>query len=283
MPTPANLATAYTATLDRLTGHLTAALLAIWADLPGYDDTAADQFHGLAVPIVSDFATAAGVATTDYLATVLAFPVQPAPDLFVADAAARCYDPFDRLGRLLSDGTPFDDAVQGARSVVEALGSDTVHRTARSAMGAAQVPLGVRWQRRLASKCCPWCMKLSAVTFDTAGQATFGHANCRCVAVPHDDGIAGHNATIRQAEGFDPEAERLYDKRHARKRLRDSERTARRRSAQAAQEATIEPDPLRRDRLETRAQEWETRAEAAAERLRIMETGTHRLPGQQAA
>lgn len=277
MPAPAALAASYATTLDRLTERATASLLAAWAALDRLDDAGADLFHATAVPIVTDFATAAAITTTDYLATSIGTAPAQVPQLFVADAAARCFDPFDRLGRLLADGTPYDEAVQGAQGVVEALGSDTVYRTARSTMGVLSPP-HVKWQRRLASKCCPWCMKLSAVVFDFAGQATFGHAYCRCVPVPLDDAIAGHNASIRDGEGFDAQAERLYDKRHARKRLRDSERTARRRSEQAARDAATEPDLARRDRLETRAQEWETRAEAAAERLRIMETGTHRLP-----
>lgn len=282
MSNRAAVATAYAATLENLADHAQRSLALLWASLATYDDIGADQFHATATAITTQFATAAANTTSGYLLTITGTPPPPAPQLFVADAAARCFDPFDRLGRLLADGTPYQEAVTSGQAVAEALGSDSVYRTARSTMGAISEGSRVQWQRRLQGKCCPWCMKLSSVVFDSAGQATFGHANCRCLPVPADV-IGDHNTAIRDAEGFDPQAEKLYDQRHARKRLRDSAKTATKRSEQAARDALTEPDPLRRDRLETRAQEWETRAEAASERLRIMETGTHRLPGQLAA
>lgn len=268
------LAGAYTATLNRLADHSQATLERIYTGLGSWDDLAADQFHSLAKPLVTATAQAAMDATAGYL---VALGTEPAPpsDLVVADAAARCYDPFDRLGHDLLQGLSWDDAVAGGRSAASALGDDAVFRTARN--GLAQMGVDMRnWQRRLSSGCCQWCMKLSHVVFDSAGQATFGHAHCRCVPVPVD-AIGDYNAAIRDANGFDPEAERRFDQRHATNNLRKQIRTADRRQAEAQRQLLTEQDPARRDRLETRVQEWETRGEAARERLRIAETGSHRL------
>jgi hypothetical protein len=271
MAAGAVLAAAYAETLALLADETTAQTLAVFDALGTYGN--GDAFHDQARPIVEAAAQATIDTTGGYLDASGFNPTTPS-DLIVADAAARCYDPFDRLARNLARGMDFAEALAGARSQVEALGDDSVHRTARSAM--AQMAGEGPFIRRLSSGCCQWCMKLSAVEFRTAGDATFGHAHCRCVPVPTGE-VAIHNAAIRGGEGFDARAEHLYDQRDARRSLRKQISTARRRSEQARIEQVTEPDPVRRERLSIREQEWETRAEAAAERLRILETGSHRL------
>ena len=85
--------------------------------------------------------------------------------------------------------------------------------------------------------------------------------------------MASHNRTIIDAAGGDVEV-RKYKQLG---KLRQSERIARRRQEQARRELLTETDPARRDRLGIREQEWETRAERAAERVRLLTTGTHQL------
>ncbi len=265
------LAGAYTAQLGRLADETERRLAILFDSLDTYDN--GDLFRDQARPVVSAAAQATIDVTGGYLDASGFTPAAPS-ELIVADAAARCYDPFDRLARNLSKGMEFAEALTGARSQATALGDDAVHRTARNAM--AQMGPSGTWMRRLAAGCCQWCMKLSSVEFNGPGEATFGHSHCRCVAVP-TGAVAGHNGSIRDAEGFDAAAEDLFDKRKARRSLADQAKNARRRSEQARLEQITEPDPARRERLSIREQEWETRAEAAAERLRILETGTHRL------
>ena len=271
MASPAALAQAYTRTLARLADHTQRLLIVQFDGLTTYEN--GDAFHNKARPVV-EAAAQATVDTTGAYLEAAGYTPGAASDLVVADAAARCYDPFDRLARNLSNGMSFTDALAGSRSQVAALGDDAVHRTARDSM--AQMGPRTDWMRHLAGGCCSWCMKLSSVVFDYAGQATFGHAHCRCVPVP-TGAVADHNAKIRGAEGFDPHAEDLFDQRQARKSLRDQAKNAQKRSKQARIEALTETDPARLERLSIREQEWETRAEAANERLRILETGTHLL------
>lgn len=274
MPPAVLVASRYAAALNRLADRSQTALERLYVGLGSYDEVAADRFHDLAKPLVERVATATVNTTSSYLYTVTGAPVFPPSPLVVADAAARMYDPFDRLARNLANGMPWTEAVDGGRSQAAALGDDAVFRTARQSMG--QMTDMRDWKRRLSGGCCQWCMKLADVVFDFADQATFGHSHCRCLPVPVD-AIGSHNDQVREANGFDAQAEHLWDQRQNRKRLKDSAKNAQQRSDAAAAEALTEPDPKRRDRLETRAQEWETRAEAANERLRILETGSHRL------
>lgn len=265
---------AFTRVLDHLADTTQARLVATFDTLGGYDEDAAWLFRSRVRPLITSAAQASINASSGYL-TALGMEVGPASGLVVADSAARCLEPFDRLGRNLNSGMQWMDAVTGARSMASALGDDAVYRTARN--GIAQMSkTPVKWQRRLSSKCCDWCMNLSGVEFFSAAQATFGHNRCRCVPVPLA-AIGDRNAKIRESEGFDELAQRRFNGRVERRRIQDQERLAARRSREAAAEALTEPDPIRRERLETRAQEWETRSEAAAERLRIFDTGSHLL------
>lgn len=272
MPSAAALAGAYAGTLGRLADRTERILLVLFDSLDTYDN--GDLFHEQAQPYVAAAAQATIDTTGGYL-DASGFTPSATSDLIVADAAARCFDPFDRLASDLSKGFPWGDALAGARSQAAALADDAVHRTARDAM-AQMAPDHRQWYRRLSSGCCQWCMKLSAVEFRSAGDATFGHAHCRCVPIPSGE-VAIHNAAIRGGEGFDARAEDLYDQRDARRSLKKQAENAQRRSEQARTEQLTESDPVRRERLSVREQEWETRAEAAAERLRILETGTHLL------
>jgi len=271
---------AYSDTLDGLAGGLRATLLALWDALGAYDDAAINAYREQAAPLMEGAALATVDMTTAYLEQLGIETVEVSP-LIAADAAARVHDPWDRLAANLGREMPFDEALAGARSQVDSTATDTVYRSAR--VGMAQAAPGVtQWRRQLHPEqsktgCCQWCMKLTTAVFYSAGDAIFGHNRCKCM--PQPAGLAVKpNAKARADQGFDANAERLYNKRNARTRLRKSVTTAERRKSEALKELRRERDPQRRDRLETRAQEWETRAEAAAERLRILETGTHILP-----
>lgn len=266
---------AYHETILRLGEHTARTTASMFAGLATWDEAASVLYDQQARPLV----TAAAQAAVD-TAAGLAYHYDPtttaaASDLAVADAAARTFDPFDRLARLLANGATFEDALTGATSAAEALGRDAAVRTARQTLGEL-LPGHTAWQRRLTGKSCQWCMKLSSTIFTSAAQATFGHDNCDCVAVPADL-IGDHNTTVRSEAGFDPAAEKLFDQRKYRSNLRRSTRTAQKRSAEARQELLTETNPLRRERLSQREQDWETRAERSAERLRILETGSHQL------
>jgi hypothetical protein len=262
---------AFLTLLNQLSGETRRELLGIWDALDDYGDAGASLFYELARPLIEASAAAAQDATTGYLTSAGVALRAPADPIFAADAAAKAFDPFDRLARNLASGMTWDDAVAGARSVVNSLGSDAVFRSTRDTIAQTSYRNG-EWKRRLSGGCCQWCMKLSNVTFDFASQAMFGHANCRCVPLPVTPNMAARNASIRRAEGFDPAAEERYDQGQARSRLRRSARTARERGRQAADELVTEQDPARRRRLEQRVDAWNVRAEAADRRLELMDT-----------
>lgn len=266
----------YQANLEVLAGRTSAALLRAWVYASPWDFDGEGRFHAVAKPIAIGAATAA-------VNTSVAYARVSAPDLatgtpsplIVADAGARMFTPFETLSSRLATGERWTDAVGTAREVVVALGSDVVHGPARQAV-ADVMPGASPWVRRLNSGACEWCLNLSGVQWPTASSATFGHSRCACVAVPVGD-AGDHNDRLRAEAGFDQQAKNLYRVRDQRARLRDSEALARRRQAQAQADQLTEVDPARRERLSIREQEWETRAEHAAERLRLLETGTHRL------
>ncbi len=252
---------AYARTLDRIANAVRRGLLSIWDALPAYDEASQLLFVEQAAPLLDAAARATVAATDAYMATIDVDPRSDRDDLIVADATARAFDPFDRLARNLSKGMPWEDAITGARSVASDVGNDSVFRTARTSMAWKGWQL-TDWQRRLQGGCCQWCMKLSSVVFDTAGDATFGHANCRCLPFPVEE-VAGANEAVRAEEGFDAKAEALYNQRQAATRQRQSASNARSRADQARTELLTEDDPARRQRLEQRAQDWDARAEAA--------------------
>lgn len=241
-------------------------LLAIWDTLAPWGDTELDEFRRIARPLVEAAAQVGVDATTTYVRTALGADPGVVSPLLVEDAASRLYDPMDRIGRLMSSGASFEEATRAARQVVDDIGHDTVYRSARQAMGEAG-PVGKQWQRRVTGESCKWCLSLASATFYTAESATFGHTHCDCLPVP-TEATADHNQRIIDAAGGDLEVKRYKQA----GKLRQSERTARRRQEQARAEQVTETDPARRERLSIREQEWETRAERAAERLRLLVT-----------
>jgi hypothetical protein len=270
------LADRYQANLEVLAGRTSAALLRAWAYASPWDFAGEGRFHQVAKPIAIGAATAAVNASTAYAtATDPELATGTPSPLIVADAGARMFTPFETLSSRLAAGDRWTAAVDAARDVVDALGSDVVLSPARQAV-ADVLPAVSPWVRRLNSGACPWCLNLSGVEWPTASSATFGHSRCQCVAVPAFD-AGDHNDRLRAVAGFDQQAKNLYRIRDQRARLRDSESLARSRQAQAKADQLTEVDPARRERLSIREQEWETRAEHAAERLRLLETGTHRL------
>jgi hypothetical protein len=247
------------------------ALVALWDSLDDYGDRGQTMFYEMARPLMEAAAAAAQDATTGYLTSAGVTLDAAADPIFAADAAARVYDPFDRLARNLASGMEWDDALAGARTVVNSLGTDSVYRSSRDTIAQTAYRSG-EWKRRLSGDCCQWCMKLSNVTFDFASEAMFGHANCRCVPLPVTRDLNASNATVRKSEGFDPAAEERYDQAQAQARVRRSARTARKRRDEAAAELATEADPARRLRLEQRVESWDVRAEAADKRLALMDT-----------
>lgn len=239
-------------------------LLAIWDTLAPWGDAELDEFHRIARPLVEAAAKVGVELTTAYAETALGADPMAISPLIAEDAASRLYDPMDRIGRLMSNGSTFTEATVAARQVVDDLGHDSVYRSARQAMGEAG-PVGKQWQRRVSGASCKWCLSLAGATFYTAESATFGHTHCDCLAVP-TEATAAHNQQIIDAAGGDIEVKKYKQA----GKLRQSERTARRRQEQARLEQLTETDPARRERLSTREQEWETRAERAAERLRLL-------------
>lgn len=272
-----------TAALDRFTRRLdalrlrtTGVLLGTFDRLGSYDYAAGDRFHAAAAPVVTAAATTAGAMTAGYL-TVTSGAVTPVDSTAVAaNLTAHLYDPFDIIGARLSDGMPWTEAVEAARANVEALATDATHGVARHSM--AQAGPRTRYVRRLTgTTTCQWCMSLSGVIFDDAISADFGHLRCDCVPFPVTDDLVAHNETIRNEAGFDASAQELWGKRQQRRNLSNQIDNAKARQADAAEQLRTEQDPARRERLSIREQEWETRAEFAAERLRLLETGS-RLP-----
>lgn len=272
MPPPLEAASAsFARQVDALATETRRRLLAIWDSLAPWGDAEIDEFHRIARPLV-EAASRVGVdLATTWADTVFPGPTRPTSPLIPADSAARLYDPADRMGRLMANGATFEEAASAARQVVDDLGHDTVYRSAREAVADASPP-GKQWRRRVTGTSCRWCLSLAGATFYTAESATFGHTHCDCLPQPVE-AVAAHNQSIIDAAGGEVEVKKYKQL----GKLRQSERTARRRQAQAQAELRTEMDPTRRARLETREQEWETRAERAAERVRVLTTGTHQL------
>lgn len=237
-------------------------LLAIWDSLAPWGDAEIDEFHRIANPLIEAAAQVGVDLSTVYAETALGSAAGTPSPLIAADAGARLYDPLDRISRLISQGASFPEAAAAARQVVDDLGHDSVYRSAREAM-ADVAPPGKQWQRRVSGETCKWCLSLAGALFYTAESATFGHTHCDCLPVP-TEATAAHNQSVIDAAGGDVEVKKYKSL----GRLRQSERNARRRQAQARAEQATETDPARLERLSIREQEWETRAERAAERVR---------------
>lgn len=200
----------------------------------------------------------------------------PVSDLIVPATAATLWDPLAVAWGRLAAGDDWATATTTAADTVSSIGEDAAMTPGRDAVADQLAPVVTEWGRRLNAKACKWCMSMAGYSWPTAHQASFGHSRCRCTVVPVDD-LGEHNETVTSAAGWDRKAEKAYRKRHQVARLQESEDVAKRRSREAAEQLHAERDPARRERLSQREQDWETRAERAAEKRRILETGTHRL------
>jgi len=263
---PSDLATvtdAYARQVDNLAAETRRRLLSIWDALAPWGDAELDRFHDIARPLVEAAAQAGVDLTTVYVDNISGAAGTASP-LIPADAAARLYDPSDRIGKLIANGMEHTDAVRAARTVVDNLGHDTAYRAARQSM-AEVAPPHTKWRRRVTGKSCQWCLSLAGAEFYSAADATFGHDRCDCLACP-SEAVATSNQQIIDAAGGD-KAVKKYKQAN---QLKRSERTARKRQEQAKADQLTEPDPDRRERLSIREQEWETRAERAAERLALL-------------
>jgi len=234
------------------------------------------EWERIARPLLTGAAQqAVGVSQAFALTAHRPLATGTASKLIVPEAATHVADPWLIVSARLGDGADFTEAHRIAGESIDSLASDTVMGSGRDAL-ADQMPTLTEWKRRLNGGACKWCLSLSDVTWYAAHEATFGHSRCRCVAVPVDD-LGDHNEKMRQAAGWDKQAQQQYRKRDQIKRLRESEANAMERSRRARLDQKNEPDPARSERLSQREQDWETRAERAAEKRRILETGSHRL------
>lgn len=226
-------------------------------------------------PVVEGAALAAVELSAGFVASI-AGEVLPASDLIAPAAAATVWDPLEVVGAQLADGADWDTAARATAQIAQQVGVNAVMGAGRQAT-AEQYPTRTLWRRMVNFGACDWCLSLSGAEWTSGGEATFGHANCKCTAVPVAE-LADHNDRVLEAAGYDPAKPPSYRKIQQASRLRKSIRTAERRQAEAAARLASETDPARRDLLSLREQNWETRAERAAERLRILETGSHLLP-----
>lgn len=262
--TPADALTdTYARQVGNLSAELRRRLLRVWDQLSPWGDEQIDEFHRIAKPLVEAAAQASVDLSVVYVES-LGYQPRSVSELIVPDASARLYDPADRINRLLGSGSTFEEATVAARQVIDDLGHDTVFRSARQSYAEAAPAYG-RYQRRVTGKSCQWCLSLAGAVFPSAADATFGHAHCDCLAV-ESDAVAAHNQKIIDQAGGDI-AVRKYRQVN---QLKRSEKVARKRQAQAKADQATETDPARRERLSKREQEWETRRERAAERLRLL-------------
>lgn len=260
--------------LERLSTRNQTKMLRLWAQFAPRGFDGQDEWHDATKPIAEAAAQAAVDLTAAYT-TALGHTPEPVSPLVVAEAGARMYDPYDAMAIDLSKGIDYASALLSGGTSVEALSLDVVHQPARASL--SYLAPHASYVRRLNSTACKWCMRFASTVFPSAVAADFGHPNCKCQPFESGVDVDSHNASVRDAAGFDAQAEERFDHRAQARRLKNQVKTARGRQEQARIDQRTEPDPVRRERLSTREQEWETRAEAAAERLRILNTGTHRL------
>lgn len=266
----------YQANLEVLAGRTSAALLRAWAYASPWDFDGEGRFHAVAKPIAIGAATAAvntSVAYARVSAPELATGT-PSP-LIVADAGARMFTPFEVVSARLGEGERWVDAIEAGRRATDALGSTVVLRSARSA-SADLVPAYGPYVRRLNGQPCNRCISISGVQWPTYASADFGHTDCKCVPVRVAD-AGDQNDRVLASVGFTGDPKQAFKLEQRTASYRSQIRNAKARQEQARRDQLTEVDPARRERLSIREQEWETRAEHAAERLRVLETGTHQL------
>ena len=268
---------------ERLQGHLEALadrtatrLVLVWSAAVRSPD-AEEAWVTAARPILTASAERAVGLSGAYARSLLpGATLAPVSDLIVPAATAIVWDPLAVTWGRLAVGDDWATATTAATDTVSSIGEDAAMTLGRDATADLIADTYTEYGRRLNAGACKWCMSMASYTWPTAHEASFGHSRCRCTPVPVDD-LGDHNDTVTTAAGWDRQAEKAYRKRHQVARLRESEDIAKRRSREAAEQLRSERDPDRRERLSQREQDWETRAERAAEKRRILETGTHRL------
>lgn len=251
----------YADLLRRLADAGIEALLELWDGLGQYTLASSTTFHDAAQPVLTAIAQAAVDAS---IGVGEAIGATGAPsELIVADAAARAFEPFDRIGSALNRTIDYSDAVAQGRQVVQAIAHDAVFASGRQAIAEIAFDDFPVWQRRVTGRSCEWCLSKASIEFPTAAAATFGHDNCDCTVFPVEM-VAEHNQSVLADRGFDAKTSGQYSQRQ---KLKKSVRSAKKRQAEAKSAQLTETDPARRERLSIREQEWETRAERAQERL----------------
>lgn len=266
--------------LEGLTIITSRRLLRLWDQIIA-NGGGEDEWIRAARPIATGAAvTAAGLAAAYAQIAAKAYATGTPSPLIVADAAARIHEPLLVVSQALGEGAAWAEATTTARSAVDGLGSNVVMNTGRQTV-AERIPY-VKAIRQLDANACDWCLSLSGVVWPSMDAASFGHTHCHCTPTPILDpkslaAAVDHNDTAKAAAGWDDRKAATYKVRQQISRLRQSEQDAMARSKAAAKAARTETDPARLERLSIREQDWETRAERAAERRRILETGTNQL------
>lgn len=268
---------------ERLQGHLealadqtAARLVLVWSSAVRTPDAEGAWVAGARPILAASAERAVGLSGAYARALRPGATLAPVSSLIVPAATATVWDPLAVTWGRLAAGDDWATATTTATVTVSSIGEDAAMTPGRDATADLIADTYTAYGRRLNAGACKWCMSMASYTWPTAHEASFGHSRCRCTPVPVDD-LGDHNDTVTTAAGWDRQAEKAYRKRHQVARLRESEDIAKRRSREAAEQLRIERDPDRRERLSQREQDWETRAERAAEKRRILETGTHRL------
>lgn len=263
----------FAAHLERIADDATVTLTRLWDWVSDRPD-AEDVWILTARPILRGAASAA-VDLSAGFAVAVEGTAGTASDLIVPTAVSHVWDPIEVTHQALGGGHDWTAATRRAADTVDALASDTVMASGRQAAGE-RLTTRTTWTRRVNIGACRWCLNLSSTEWPSAAAATFGHARCRCIAIPSAF-IGDWNDRQRAVQDHRDRQKETYEVRDQITRLRRSERHAMERSRAAARELAAERDPARRERLSMREQDWETRAERAAERRRLLETGSHRL------
>lgn len=268
--------------LIRLADASESALVRLWGSSDDYTPAGSLVWHSDAKLILEASAQASVDATVGYLEYAVDLETRPV-ELVVREAGAHAFDPYDAMAAELKQQRGFVAALKTARTTVAAIANNAVFGAARTQMSAAyfadgRYRLGTfpGFMRRLNAGACKWCMNLADVVFDSAEQANFGHDNCRCFPFPADI-VGDWNNRQREIGGWDEGAQRQFHNRNQIKKLEAQQRKALENSRNAAADYVTETDPARRERLSIREQEWETRGELIAERLRILRTGSHQI------
>jgi hypothetical protein len=86
----------------------------------------------------------------------------------------------------LSQGRPFDEALEVGRSTAQAVAFDFVQSAARLTgdVVAKKSERTVKWQRVPSPGACEWCVEVAGQLYNSAESADFGHERCDCDAIP---------------------------------------------------------------------------------------------------